>query len=76
VGLLASEAGFFWFNYWWGRASYLAANSAPKLRNAEGGGIERHYYMGWLGLKVRGANAIGYQFLTFAILAPKHIIAE
>lgn len=49
VGLLASEAGFYWFNFWWARGSYLAAVPKPLRHTRAGAEVERHYYMGWVG---------------------------
>ncbi len=52
VGLLASEAGFYWFNFWWARGSYLAAVPKPLRHTRAGAEVERHYYMGWVGYQV------------------------
>lgn len=43
AGRAASDAGFIWYNFWWARASYIAACERPILTE------RRHYYEDWVG---------------------------
>lgn len=46
IGTAASTAGFFWFNFFWVRASYVQRLEAPRLYTHVD---RRHYYESWLG---------------------------
>ena len=46
IGLLASDVGFFWFNFWWTRGSVVSHTLTP-MRYPD----DRHYFMGWLALR-------------------------